>query len=230
MPSGKPKWSLNDTLRRAEEADRLVDEHGPALEDRIEADTSEKLKGGINEIRAVSKGVPLTKQKSATASERELAQEAHDLIMLFREAVRGPKGTAELRAAMGVGEPLNPAVTKKVLDALAAVAANAAALRACGAGQADINAAAELATKLAAADVKQTESMRARSSSTDGHVALLLRVQALVEAVSIAGKFAFRTNEVVRPRFEALLATVGDKGTGGGGGNGGDGDDGDPTP
>src|SRR5690606_32994075 len=149
---------------------------------------------------AVSKGVPLTKQKSATASERELAQEAHDLIMLFREAVRGPKGTAELRAAMGVGEPLNPAVTKKVLDALAAVAANAAALRACGAGQADINAAAELATKLAAADVKQTESMRARSSSTDGHVALLLRVQALVEAVSIAGKFAFRTNEVVRPR------------------------------
>lgn len=229
MTTGKPKWPLDDTLRRAEDADRLVDEHGTVLGDRIEADTGEKLKAGIVEMRAVSKGVPLTNQKSATALERDVAQDAHDLIMLFREAARGPKGSPELRAAMGVGETLTPAVTQKVLDALTAVAANAEALRACGAGQADIDNAAELATKLAGADRTQAASMRARASATDSHIALLLRVQALVEAVSIAGKFAFRKDKAVRERFEALLATSGDKGTGGGGENGGEGGAGGPT-
>lgn len=210
MTSRKPRWTLDDTLRRAESAERLVTEHGPALSDRIEADTGDKLNDGIDRLRAVSKGIPLTNQKTATARERELAKDAHDLVMLFRELVqRSPHASADLRTAMGVGESLNPAVTKRVLDALAAVAANASALRACGAGQADIDEAARLATELSEADRTQSVSMQARASATDSHAALLLEVQDLVERIAMAGKFAFRKNRLVRERFEALLTPPG---------------------
>lgn len=174
-------------------------------------------------MRGTSRGVPLTKQKSATARERELAEDAHDLIMLFRELVqRSPKASAELRKAMSVGEPLNPAVTQRVIDGLTAVAANAVALRACGAGEADIDEAARLATELAAADRGQSASMRERASATDSNVALLLRVQQLIESIAMAGKLAFRKNKQIRERFEALLAPPSTTTRGGGGGDGGE--------
>lgn len=232
MTTGTPKWPLDDTLRRAEDADRLVDEHGAALGDRVEPDTGEKLKTGITELRGVSKGTPLTKQKAATASERDLARDAHDLIMIFRELVKlSPKANAKLRAAMGVGEGLNPGATRKVLDALAAVAENAVELRACGAGQDDIDEAAQLAADLSAADREQSTAMKGRASATDTHVALRLRVQELVESVAVAGQLAFRKNAAIRKRFEALRAGSGSSGggTGGGGGTEDGGGGGDPV-
>lgn len=226
MARKTPRWDRDDALRRAESAVGLLDKHIDVLGPRLPTGTSEQLKDDIVTFRAISGGVALGVQKTATAIERELAKDGHDLVMAFREAVkRHPKGTAALRTAIGVGDNLDPSSTQDVLDALEAVAANAAGLRECGATEDDIAEAARIATELAAADQAQAGSKRARSSTAEDRIDLQLRIEAAINEIYVAARFAFRKEPATLARFARLVASgtykpsVNEDADGGGNGN-----------
>ncbi len=208
MERAQPRWKKDDALRRAEAADGLLDKHIDVLGSRLEVGTSEQLKADIVTFRRIKGSGALGGQKTATATERELAKDGHDLVMAFREAVkRSRKASDALRTAMGVGETLDPSVTQDVLDALEAVATNATELRKCGPTEEDIAEAARIATDLAAADQAQAGSKRARSSTTEDRIDVQLRIEATVDAVWVAARFAFRKQPATLKRFERLIAS-----------------------
>ena len=228
MAKAQPKWDQEGAVRRGESADRLLDKHSAELASRIEdPGLSAQLKADLAALKGSSRGAVLGVQKTATATEREIAEDAYDLIMLMRRAVqRSPNGTAALRKAIGVGDDLAPTKTQQTLDVLAAVAANAAGLRLCRVAAADIEEAASLATQLQAADAGQTSAQQARASSTEDRVDIQLRVEEAVDAIHVAGMFAFRKQPAIRTRFERLVSASGpsadDQDEGGGGGGGPD--------
>lgn len=231
MAAAKPKWELDDAVRRGESADRLYDKYGTSLASRLDdATLSAQLKADLATLKGTSRGGVLGVQKTATATEREIAEDAHDLIMQMRNAVRrSPKGTATLRQAIGVGEPLDPSNTAAILDVLTAIAAHADGLRLCKVAAEDIAEAAALATSLQTADAGQSGAKQARTGSTEDRIDAQLRVEAAVDAIHVAGMLAFRKQPVIRARFERLVSSTGpaandgedeDTGEGGGGGPG----------
>ncbi len=130
--------------------------------------------------------------------------------MLMRDAVqRSPNGTDTLRAALGVGRRLSATNTKAVLDALAAVATHADGLRACHVPASAISEAADLATKLQSADSGQSQAIQGRAHSTDSRLETQLRLEEEIDAIHLAGVFAFRKIPAKRARFEALVSSSG---------------------
>ena len=226
MAKAEPKWDQAGAIRRGESGDRLLDKYGAELASRIEdPGLSAQLKADLAALKGSSRGAVLGVQKTATATEREIAEDAHDLLMLMRDAARrSPNGTAALRKAIGVGDDLDPGDTQGILDVLAAVAAHADGLRRCRVAADDITEAASLATQLQAADAGQTSAKQGRASSTEERVDIQLRIEAAVDVIHVAGKLAFRKQPAVRGRFERLVSTSGpsdeDEGGGGGGGPG----------
>lgn len=207
MARAQPRWKRDDALRRAESALGLVDRHSDVLGPRLPG-TREQLEADIIAFRGISGGVALNVQRTATALERELAADGHSLVMAFRELVkRSPKATNALRAALEVGRQLSPAVTNDVLDALEAVAANADALRECGATEEDIEEAARIATELAAADQAQAGKKRGRSDTTSDRIDLQLRIEETIDKIYVAARFAFRKQPAILRRFERLIAS-----------------------
>jgi hypothetical protein len=111
-----------------------------------------------------SDATPLTGQKTATATEREIAEDGHDLVLVIRNVVKRSESAREsTRTAVGVGDGLDAGDTRKVLAALDAIGANADGLRACGVQNDDIAEAAAIATSLRAADASQGASMDSRT-------------------------------------------------------------------
>jgi hypothetical protein len=227
MAKAEPKWDEAGAVRRGESGDRLLDKHGAELASRIEdPGLSARLKADLATLKGTSRGAVLGTQKTATATEREIAEDAYDLLMLIRAAVqRSPNGTKKLRKAIGVGDDLAATKTQDVLDALNAVAANAAGLRLCRIAADDIEEAASLATQLQAADAGQTSAKQARAGSTEDRVDTQLRIEEAVDAIHVAGMLAFRKQPAIRARFERLVSASGpsaeDEDEGGGGGGGG---------
>lgn len=210
MSKSTPRWELEDALRRARTADRLLERHTAKVTPRLDEGTGAQLKADIALLGGPADGAQLGTQKTATATEREIAADAHDLIMLMRNALRrSPKATQALRTAMGVGQQLNPAVTKAVLDALAAIATHAPALRECRIAEADIEEAASLATRLQAADATQKGAQGARTGSTEDRIDAQLRLEAAIDAIHVAGTLAFRKDAAIRGRFERLVSSSG---------------------
>lgn len=228
MAKAEPRWDQAGAIRRGESGDRLLEKHSAELASRIEdPGLSARLKADLATLKGTSRGGVLGVQKTATATEREIAEDAYDLIMLMRKAVqRSPNGTAALRKAIGVGDDLAPTKTQQILDVLAAVAANAAGLRLCRVAADDIEEAASLATQLQAADAGQTTAQQARAGSTEDRVDTQLRIEEAVDAIHVAGMLAFRKQPAIRARFERLVSASGpsaededeDEDDGGGGG------------
>lgn len=226
MAKARPRWDQAGAVRRGETADRLLDKHGEALASRIEdPGLSTQLKADLTTLKGSSRGAALGTQKTATASEREIAEDAYDLLMVMREAVkRSPNGTATLRKAIGVGDNLDPGNTRGILDVLAAVAAHADGLRQCRIGADDIAEAASFATQLQDADDGQTSAQQARAGSTEDRMDTQLRIEAAIDVISTVGVLAFRKQPAIRARFERLVSASGpsadgtDEGGGGGGG------------
>ncbi len=208
MARAEPRWEKSDAERRAEAGIALRDKHIDVLGPRLRDNAKAGLDDDMALFRVMSGGAVLTTQKTATATERELAESGHALIMAFREAVkRYPGASAALRTAVGVGKQLNSAVTQDVLDALHAVAGNAPALLECGAIQADIDQAAQIAIDLAAADKAQTTTQQNRSGSTGDRIDVQLRIEAAIDAIYVAARFAFLTQPAILKRFARLVAS-----------------------
>lgn len=206
----KPRWDLEDAKRRARVAAHLAERHGAQLTPRLEAGLLDQLAADRIFLGDASDARPLTAQKVATATEREIAADAHDLVMTIRNVVaRSGSANAALRTAIGIGDGLRKDDTKGVLAALKAIETHAESLRAVGVHSDDVAEAAALAASLRAADDAQSTSMNARADSTEARVAAHLRLEAAVDSISSKGALAFRKDPLVRARFERLVADGG---------------------
>lgn len=205
-----PKWDLDDALNRGRAADRLLDDHSDVLTPELEDGLGARLKADLAFLSVENDGRALGDQRTATATEREIAKDAHDLIMLVRRAVQRSRQASEsLRTAMGVGTTLHPGHTRQILNGLGAIATHADALRAIHVPTAVITEAADLAAQLQAADASQSEAIKGRASSTDARRDAHLRIEEAVDAIHVAGLFLFRKDPAKRARFEALVSSSG---------------------
>ncbi len=205
-----PKWDLDSAINRGQEAQRLLADNAEALTPELDEGLGAQLDADLAFLDTETDDKSLADQRTATATERETAKDAHDLIMLIRNAVqRSAAGTDSLRAAMEVGRTLNAGDTKGLLRVLGAVATNADALRRCKVPAVSIAEAADLAARLQGADTGQTGAKQGRSTSTDARTEARLRLEAAVDAIHVAGLFLFRKDAAKRARFEALVSSSG---------------------
>lgn len=204
----KPRWLLDSALTRGRIASRLAVKH--ALADRLEPGRLDRLTADRVALGEQSDHGPLTAQKTATADERETAEDAHQLIMLIRNAVkRSPRGTKKLRTAIGVGDDTRAATTRKLIATLDAVVANGVDLGACGITSADVVEAGDLAAQLRGKDSTQKATMDARAGSTEERSAAHLRIEAAVDDIHAMGTLQFRRDAAVREVFERLVSSSG---------------------
>ncbi len=204
------RWTAESALARGRAADRLLDDNSDVLTPELEDGFGAQLKSDLAFLSVDDDEKALGDQRTATATEREIATDAHDLLMLIREAVRrSPKGTPRLRAAVGVGHTLNATDTRGILDALGAVATHADGLRTCRIPASAIGEAADLATALQSADSGQSDAIQGRASSTDSRLEAQLRLEGAIDTIHMAGLFAFRKDPAKRARFEALVSSSG---------------------
>lgn len=210
MPAQNPRWSLDNALGRARVAHRLALKHRAVIEPRLDSGEIDQLAAHRAALGDSSDVGPLTTQKTATASEREIAADAYDLIVLARTAVRRSRnGNAALRSALGVGGDLKQSDTAGILLVLGAIATHSASLRACRMSTGDIEEAAALATALRSADASQTVTQDARADSTEQRNDIQLELEAEVEAIHVAGTLGFRKDAAIRARFARLVSSNG---------------------
>ena len=138
--STKPRWSPDDAKRRARIAYRLATKHQAAVEPRLSPGLLAQLAADRTALGDASVGSlsALATQKTATATERDLAAKGHRLALRVREVIRrSPNAPAHLWAALGIGDALRPGDTAGVAAALDALADDeVAAARAASAARA----------------------------------------------------------------------------------------------
>jgi hypothetical protein len=210
MATASPRWAIDDGLRRARVATRLVRDYSDAIVPRLAPGLLDQLlldRQLLGDTRDVE---PLRAQKTATVSERETAADAHDLVMAIREAVkRSRNGSATLRAAVGVGDNLRATDTRRVVAALRSIGKYREGVLACGVAAADLDDAEALAVALQGADELQDEKIDVRASSTEQRVDAQLRMEDAIDDIDTAGVLSFRKNAAVRARFERLVSSSG---------------------
>jgi len=210
--STKPRWTLDDTLRRGRLAYRLVNKHVSKVEPRLSAGLLNQLKTDRAALGDASAGgtSALTAQKTATSHERDTAAEGHALVMQIREVVARTAGASPtLRTAIGIGDGLRADSTPKVIAALDSVVNNAVALGFCGVLTEDIEEAKTLAADLRAADASQGSAKDARSNTTEDRIDTQLRIERAIDEISSRGTLAFRKDKVIAERFGRLVSSGG---------------------
>ena len=205
-----PRWEPDEAVRRGGAAWVLATEHAGVMSARLDAGVLDQLKRDYQALGGVGDLGPLTAQKIATRTEREVADDAHDLIGVFRELVQRSKAaTSTLRTAIGVGDGLKATDTERVLNVLDQIVLNEPGLLACGATAEEVDEAEALAISLRGADDAQTTSVGARSIATNRRADAQLRLEAAVDQIYSRGRAAFRKNSAVRARFERLVSADG---------------------
>ena len=214
--STKPRWSTDDAKRRARIAYRLATKHQAAVEPRLSPGLLAQLAADRAALGDASVGSlsALTGQKTATATERSLAEKGHRLVIRVREVVRrSATAPAHLWAALGIGDNLRPGDTAGVAAALDAVVAQAAALAAHGILPGDVAKAQALSAQLKGADAGQDASRDARASATEDRADTQLRLERAVDEISSRGAMAFDDDvpaeAAIVERFERLVSTSG---------------------
>lgn len=212
----EPRWSLDDTRRRGRVALLLATQHQAALEPRLDAGLLAQLAADLATLGdgAVSRVTALNVQKTATATERELADDGHDLVMRVRAAVRAsPLSTEAQRTALGVGDSLKATDTAGVVAALERLVAVGAELASFGVLPSDLAEAASLASALRGADGGQGSASDARLVDTSGRAAAQLRVELAVRQIAARGPLAFPGKQpgsaAVRAAFDRLDSRTG---------------------
>ena len=214
--STKPRWSPDDAKRRARIAYRLATKHQAAVEPRLSPGLLAQLAADRAALGDASVGSlsALTGQKTATATERDLAEKGHRLVLRVREVIRrSPSAPAPLWAALGIGDNLRPTDTAAVAAALDALAGQAAALAAHGILPSDIAKAQALSAQLKGADASQDASRDARAVAIEDRVDAQLRLERAVDQIASRGAMAFDEDvpaeAVIVERFERLVSASG---------------------
>ena len=214
--STKPRWSPDDAKRRARVAYRLATKHQAAVEPRLSPGLLAQLAADRAAIGDASVGSlsALTGQKTATATERDVAEKGHRLVLRVREVIRrSPSAPAPLWAALGIGDNLRPTDTAAVAAALDALAGQAAALAAHGILPSDIAKAQALSAQLKGADASQDASRDARAVAIEDRVDAQLRLERAVDQIASRGAMAFDEDvpaeAVIVERFERLVSASG---------------------
>jgi len=214
--STKPRWSPDDAKRRARIAYRLATKHQAAVEPRLSPGLLAQLAADRAALGDASVGSlsALTGQKTATATERDVAEKGHRLVLRVREVIRrSPSAPAPLWAALGIGDNLRPTDTAAVAAALDALAGQAAALAAHGILPSDIAKAQALSAQLKGADASQDASRDARAVAIEDRVDAQLRLERAVDQIASRGAMAFDEDfpaeAVIVERFERLVSASG---------------------
>ena len=214
--STKPRWSPDDAKRRARIAYRLATKHQAAVEPRLSPGLLAQLAADRAALGDASVGSlsALATQKTATATERDLAAKGHRLALRVREVIRrSPNAPAHLWAALGIGDALRPGDTAGVAAALDALASQAAALAAHGILPSDIAKAQALSAQLKGADASQDASRDARAVAIEDRVDAQLRLERAVDQIASRGAMAFDEDvpaeAVIVERFERLVSASG---------------------
>jgi len=214
--STKPRWSTDDAKRRARIAYRLATKHQAAVEPRLSPGLLAQLAADRAALGDASVGSlsALTGQKTATATERSLAEKGHRFVIRVREVVRrSPNAPAHLWAALGIGDGLAHGDTAGVAAALDAVVAQAAALASLGILPADVAKAQALSAQLKSADASQDASRDARASATEDRADTQRRLERAVDEIASRGAMAFDDDSpaeaAIVERFERLVSASG---------------------
>ncbi|MBI3180717.1 MAG: hypothetical protein HYZ28_01095 [Myxococcales bacterium] len=208
----KPRWNLEDALRRAASASRLAEKHKQQLTPRLDAGLGSQLTADRATLGdAEAKGMlALTAQKTSTSHERATADTAHHFVMAVRNAVDRTKGVPEsLRTAIGIGDGLRPADTQKLVASLRAIASQASALTPCGVLASDIAKATTFAADLLTADTEQGKKRDDRAGHTEDRNDVQLRLEASVDQISARGALQFLSDKKTKERFERLVSASG---------------------
>jgi len=184
----KPRWPLDDTARRGQDALVLCMEYRAALEPRLGAGHIAGLEGDLPLLTGspADRQATRTAQKGKTGEERDLAADGHDGVMTARTLARRtagiPDGTLK---ALGVGEKLSKNNTDAVKGAVLAIlnAADAAPGLAPRLGllPADLDDGRAIADALGGADQAQADAMTTGKTKTFDENVVQLRVEAAVE-------------------------------------------------
>lgn len=212
MSAVTPRWSLESTLHRARVAYRLATKYQSFVEPRLSPGLLAQLladRALLGDSNAQA-SLALTNQKTATSAERELAAEAHALIMQIREAVARSRNVPDdLRTNIGIGDGLRAIDTSKVIAGLDAVISSAVPLGSCGVLPQDILDATQLRDALHAADLKQNAARDLRSNLAESREDTQLRVQASVDEIAGRAPLAFRKDKLLQARFERVVSASG---------------------
>ncbi|HEV8322349.1 MAG TPA: hypothetical protein VG389_12090 [Myxococcota bacterium] len=208
----KPRWKLDDALRRARTATRLTNKHSAAVTPRLDAGLVTQLVSDRETLGdATARGAEaLTGQKTATKTERTTAEGAHAFVIAIRNAVDRTRGAPPpLRTAVGIGDDLRKTDTQGVVAVLRSVVQNASALAACGVSSDDVTKATTMIADLLGADDTQGQKMDDRADHTEDKNDVQLRLEAAVDQISARGALAFVGDPVLKARFERLVASGG---------------------
>ena len=208
----KPRWELEDAIRRGNELAIVAAEHRDDLEPRLEPGALETLEADLALLReAQERAVGVRRDKEvATLLQNEMLAQGAKLLSLCRNTVRAAlPGEKAVQKGFGIGEKVFAKSKFSVCAALARLLTRAREkpeiARAAGLIEADLSAVAAAYDALKDADSKQ-EALRfeARNLVADRNFAHL-RVEAAMHRIAAVAAIVFRDQPDVRDRFRAAL-------------------------
>ncbi len=212
MAATKPRWPIDDALRRAQTATRIAVKYASTIDPYLSAGARDQLLAARATLGDESAIQALGAQKTATAKKAGDAKRVQDLIMAIRNAVdRTADATPEQRAIVGIGETLDESDVDGILAQAARIEANKDALKSCGVIGPVVDALTAGATQLRATKGAQADAKDARANTTEQRLEAHLTIERLVDEISSRGALAFEVagNPVLRDRFQRLVSDSG---------------------
>jgi len=213
----QPKWTQSQDYTVGLEAFELASKYRKTLEPRIPGGLLEGLKEDVDRLGSVGaerkKGV--ARVKGFTGSQDDALKQSFEWCLAVREALKRCKAKEEVKKAAGVGM-LFP--NKRVAVGIAAVNAIVETydrfpevFRTCGILPEDMNEGKSLLNALQSADVNQETEKTKKKETTQGRVALRMRIENAVDRILGGAGMAFKDQPAVLKLFTDLIPGTGKK-------------------
>lgn len=220
MVKQKARWTEDQTVRIANEAMKLIEEHGAGLKERFMDGFLEGLAKDTAYLDGGRTGRPLQIQfkETQTGTERDLARQGASFLSHMREIIKGEvPADHPLLKAIGVGKRVNSAQTQVVATQLEAVAMAANEypdiFRSAGIIASDIAQCQSLHDALLAADSGQGAAVTDGKDLTTGKMTVQTRLENAITKISNLGAFQYKDRPEIAARFTGLIPASGGGGS-----------------
>lgn len=207
----RAKWSpkVVQTVGRA--ALELASKHRAELEPRLAAGLLDGLKSDLDDFenKRDDASNALGTLMAATRAQSAVAEEAVELLVAAREALRRARTPEKYTDEFGLKSRPNLTVVSTVRSALSAFTTAAArypeVVRSAGLLPSDIDGMVELRNALIDVDAKQEAVKARRKEPVAARTALQVRIEKAIDAIISAGRLAFVKRPDVSQSFKALV-------------------------
>ena len=207
----QPKWDQSQDYTVGLEALELAGKYKKALEVRLPAGLLEGLKEDVDRLGAIGaekrKGV--ARVKGFTGSQNEALKEAAKWCLAVRDALKKGKAPESVKKAAGVGMIFPNRGVSVAVASLNAVLETYERFpdiyRTCGVLPDDLTEGKSLLTALQSADAEQEGEKTKKKETTQGRIALRLRIEAAVDRIIGGAGMAFKDQPEVLKLFADLI-------------------------